>query len=205
MAAAFVASPEFQANHGALDDAGFVATLYQTTLGRAPDAVGLQAWVDALQGGRLSRAEVLVGFSESAECMERSRADFADGVWTVDPLAVDVVRLYGTVLHRLPDASGLSHWTEARASGFSIPEIARAFVGSTEFHGRFGALGDRDFVDQLYRTVLDRPADQAGLDGWTAALDSHALDRADVALGFAFSAEMTQRILPLVADGILLG
>jgi serralysin len=116
---------------------------------------------------------------------------------------VEVVRLYETVLHRLPDAAGLSGWAAARANGLLLQGMAEAFVGSGEFQGRFGELGNRDFVARLYQTALDRPADPAGLDAWTAALDSRALGRGDVVLGFALSAEMTRKVTPLMAEGIL--
>jgi hypothetical protein len=45
----------------------FVTALYQNVLNRAPDAGGLAYWVGELENGTLSRPEVLIGFSESAE------------------------------------------------------------------------------------------------------------------------------------------
>jgi hypothetical protein len=66
VAANFIASPEFQATYGALDNTLFVTQLYRNVLHRAPDAGGLQFHVDNLGRG-LARAEVLVGFSESPE------------------------------------------------------------------------------------------------------------------------------------------
>jgi len=61
-----VNSAEFQLKYGALDNEGFVSLLYQNVLGRAPDAAGLNNWVTQLENGT-SRAQVLLGFSESAE------------------------------------------------------------------------------------------------------------------------------------------
>jgi len=66
VASAFVNSAEFQLKYGALDNEGFVSLLYQNVLGRAPDAAGLNNWVTQLENGT-SRAQVLLGFSESAE------------------------------------------------------------------------------------------------------------------------------------------
>ena len=51
--------------------------------------------------------------------------------------------------------------------------------------------------------MLPRPADAAGLDAWTESLDSGALKRGQVVLGFAFCEEMTQKIAPALADGVL--
>lgn len=67
IADAFVASNEFKALYGAdPSNAGIVAKFYQNVLHRAPDAHS-QFWVDVLDSKRATVAEVLVGFSESAE------------------------------------------------------------------------------------------------------------------------------------------
>jgi len=67
VADAFVASQEFRDVYGAdpSHDA-IVDLLYHHVLHRAPDA-GARFWVDALDSGAASVADVLVGFSESAE------------------------------------------------------------------------------------------------------------------------------------------
>ena len=67
VAEAFGGSAEFISLYGtSLPDRAFAQTVYQNVLHRAPDAGGLDFWVQALQNGA-SRAEVLVQFSESAE------------------------------------------------------------------------------------------------------------------------------------------
>ena len=67
VAANFIASPEFQATYGALNDAQFVTQLYANVLHRAPDAGGLAFHTGNLASGANTRANVLVGFSESQE------------------------------------------------------------------------------------------------------------------------------------------
>jgi V8-like Glu-specific endopeptidase len=62
----FIASPEFQARYGSLSDAQFVDQLYANVLGRAPDAQGFAYHTNNLANG-FTRADVLVGFSESPE------------------------------------------------------------------------------------------------------------------------------------------
>ena len=62
----FVNSTEFQSTYGALDNTQFVTLLYNNVLNRAPDAGGLAAWTTAMTNG-MSRAEVVQGFSQSAE------------------------------------------------------------------------------------------------------------------------------------------
>ena len=63
----FIDSQEFGAKYGSLDDDDFVNQLYLNVLDRNGEASGIKAWVGALSSGVLTRADVLVGFSESAE------------------------------------------------------------------------------------------------------------------------------------------
>ncbi len=62
----FYNSSEFTQAYGNLDDVGFTTLLYNNVLDRAPDAPGLNSWVNYLASGA-TRAEVLTGFSESLE------------------------------------------------------------------------------------------------------------------------------------------
>ncbi|MYM71929.1 DUF4214 domain-containing protein [Duganella sp. FT134W] len=63
----FAYSAEFLRTYGAdSSNATFVTLLYNNVLQRAPDASGLQFWTDALAND-VTRAQVLLGFSESAE------------------------------------------------------------------------------------------------------------------------------------------
>jgi Ca2+-binding RTX toxin-like protein len=65
-AAGFVDSAEFISIYGAnASDEVFLTALYNNVLHRAPDAAGLQFWLDSLKV--VTRAEALVGFSDSAE------------------------------------------------------------------------------------------------------------------------------------------
>ncbi len=67
-AAGFLGSTEFKSRYGAsLDDKGFVNALYQNVLGRAADANGEAYWINQIASGAQTRADALVGFSESAE------------------------------------------------------------------------------------------------------------------------------------------
>lgn len=59
------ASPEFQVRYGALDDRSFAAALYRNTLDREGSAAELDYYVGILP--TVSRANVVLGFSESAE------------------------------------------------------------------------------------------------------------------------------------------
>lgn len=60
------ASPEFLAVHAGQSNVALVASLYQSGLGRAPEADGAASWVGALNGG-VSSGTVLLGIATSAE------------------------------------------------------------------------------------------------------------------------------------------
>ncbi|WP_194724401.1 DUF4214 domain-containing protein [Noviherbaspirillum malthae] len=63
----FINSPEFSVRYGSLDNRQFVTRLYKNVLKRAPEAQGLDFHVSNIESGRLTRAQVLIGFSESPE------------------------------------------------------------------------------------------------------------------------------------------
>nr|WP_238940504.1 DUF4214 domain-containing protein [Pseudoroseomonas ludipueritiae] len=66
VAQGFIDSTEYQQKYGGLDNANFVEQLYQNVLGRGSDSAGFENWMNALNSGA-SRADVLIGFSDSLE------------------------------------------------------------------------------------------------------------------------------------------
>jgi hypothetical protein len=197
----FVASTEFQTHYGALDNADFVSLLYQNVLGRAPDAGGLANWVAQLNGGE-SRAQVVLGFSQSQEFITDTAPAVEQGLWVGDAGAAQVARLYDTTLGRLPDAAGEISWTHALDSGAdTLLQVAQGFVGSTEFQTVYGALSDTQFVEQLYQNSLHRAADTAGLNNWVSDLAAGA-SRAQVVVGFSESPEHIADTAPHIDQGI---
>lgn len=78
-AAAFLGSPEFLDHNGdGLDNTAFAGALYRNVLHRAPDQGGVAFWIDALDKGA-SRADVLLGFSDSAENVTQVAATIGSG------------------------------------------------------------------------------------------------------------------------------
>ena len=67
MANNFINSPEFVRTYGSLSNAQFITQLYANVLNRAPDAGGFAYHTGNLAIGANSRADVVVGFSESPE------------------------------------------------------------------------------------------------------------------------------------------
>lgn len=113
---------------------------------------------------------------------------------TVDPEAVRrdqvkafVARMYTVALGRGYDEKGLNDWTDAllehRINGAGI---AFGFIESAEFKNK--ALSDEQYIDILYATFFDRPADPAGKQTWIDILQS-GQSREYVLAGFVNSVE----------------
>jgi Ca2+-binding RTX toxin-like protein len=79
MAQQFINSQEFQATYGSLDNTAFVQLMYNNVLHRNGEAAGVAAWVNGLNNG-LTRAQVLYGFSESAENIANVAPAIANGI-----------------------------------------------------------------------------------------------------------------------------
>lgn len=200
LANTFVASAEFQARFGALNNQQFVEQLFLFALGRAGDAGGIAFWTSQLNAGA-SRGQIVVGFSESAENVARTAATLNAGLWVPDQQALIIARLYDATFKRLPDVGGLTGWTNALKSGTSVTDIAAAFAGSAEFQATFGPLSNQAFVEQLFRFCLNREGDAGGIAFWVNALNT-GTSRASVLLGFSESAEHVALTAPLWSGGI---
>jgi hypothetical protein len=121
----FAASPEFAATYGALDDTQFVTLLYGNVLGRAPDQAGLDGWVALLQGG-MSRGQVLLGFSESAEYQAAMAHE------------VLVTMMYAGMLRRTPEPAGFNGWVQFLDDAtYTREQVINGFFLSTEYRARF--------------------------------------------------------------------
>ncbi len=68
VAQGFTASAEFRAGPGASgNNAAFLSALYQNVLHRSADADGLEYWLGVMRLPTSTQADILIGFSESAE------------------------------------------------------------------------------------------------------------------------------------------
>ena len=188
----FVGSAEFTQRYGALDNGAFVSQLYVNVLNRQADSAGLNAWVAQLNAGA-SRAQVVLGFSESAEFVGRTGPEALRYSYAgyQESFADDVFRLYRATLARDPDAAGLEGWAGQLAGGRAQAQVAAGFVASAEFQQTYGNTSDSQFINLLYQNVLGRGADGAGLQGWQDRLNG-GWSRADVVLGFAQSTEFVR-------------
>lgn len=136
---------------------------------------------------------MVAGFTRSQEFRERYGA-LSDAAF--------VTQLYRNVLDRAPDAQGLENWSARLEDGMSRERVVLGFSDSAEFiaTSAAGAAGfarkaqqqdQLDDVFRLYRAVLDRAPDAAGLENWSARLVS-GLPYLEVVRGFTASAEFRQ-------------
>ncbi len=98
-----------------------------------------------------------------------------------------VNRLYNIVLSRVSDPAGLEDWTNQLAAKTSTGAVvAHGFFDSKELKEK--NLSDAEYVNILYRTVLDRDGDPAGMADWQNKLQ-YGLSRMYVFRGFIESPE----------------
>ncbi len=114
-----------------------------------------------------------------------------DQVTGKDDVTGKTFRLYNAAFARLPDASGLEYWISQRSSGANSERVvAQSFLGSAEFIELYGAdVSHATYVNNLYKNVLGREADTAGLNYWVGNLTNGIEERHEALLGFSESAE----------------
>ena len=121
MEAIFLGSPEFLALHGNTNVGGLNA-IYQTALGRTPDAAGLAAWTAQLKNGVPMQTVAL------------------DIVLSPEAEARVVDATYEQLLGRAPDAAGLDNWVAALEQGLSPAQMAAQIAASPEYINLKGGL-----------------------------------------------------------------
>lgn len=81
-----------------------------------------------------------------------------------------IVRLYLGFLDRVPDATGIEFWIDRRRTGTDLTTIATQFAEASSFE--LGSrLSNQAFVQRVYETILDRPAELEGLAFWVGRLN----------------------------------
>ncbi len=123
----FVLSQEFDTQYGTLTDSQYVDQVYRNVLGRGADATGSNYWLGELNRG-VTRGEVMVAFSDSAEYRQRIGSQ------------VLATMLYVGMLRRAPEPDGLKYWAELIDSGTPYRAIIAGFLGSPEYAGRMNDI-----------------------------------------------------------------
>ena len=184
----------------------FVTRCYTVILGRAPDPDGLNAWADALATGVRAASEIIDGFVNSQEFLNKGLSR-----------EQQVVVLYKAMLGREPDPAGLAAWTNVLNEGYPFGSVINGFCGSDEFKAlcaEYGIqpgsvnVGDaqptqptqpdvpagdmnkiKAFVTRCYSVILGRNPDPDGLNAWANALATGEAKASEIIDGFVNSQE----------------
>ena len=172
----------------------FVARFYQKVLNRTADISGLHDWTEKLVTGTYGGADIARGFIFSDEFKNRNTDDFTF-----------ITILYNAFFNRSPDQGGLDGWMGKLAASVSRFDVLDGFLYSAEFTNLSKSYGIKPikevntnsdieaFVQRFYQEILLRTADEAGLNDWTNRLASGTSSGSDIARGFIFSTEFTNR------------
>lgn len=132
----------------------YVAAVYQDVLGRAPDANGLAYWTKLLDQG--------TPISSVAEAIAHSDEYYADFV-----IKPDYLKLLG----RAADDAGVKYWTTQMDAGLTDQQLEADLVSSSEFYQSAGG-NHADWLNAVYKLLLGRTPDAAGLSYWLNQLSS---------------------------------
>ena len=198
VASGFVLSEEIAMKN--LSNEEFVTRMYLTFMDREPDANGLADWVNALDNG-CSYAYVLNSFVLSEEfgniCksygIETGRYEITEARDKNRNLTAFVSRMYTKALGRAYEVEGLNYWTGRVFSGdATYAALAHGFIFSAELNAK--NLSNEAFVDTLYATFFDRPADAEGKADWLGKLDRGECTREQVLDGFLGAEEFANLV-----------
>lgn len=206
----FIFSDEFKADD-TITNEKFVQILYKTFMDREGDSDGLAAWTTQLNNG-VTREKVFEGFVYSQEYIDICKATGIE-VGTVEQfepltealalyrnqnadITAFVARCYTTALGRDFDEAGLEAWCRVIIEEEDTPKkvAADGFFFSDEFLKKSKEMSDTEYLQILYRTFLDREADEAGLNAWLSQIEKGEEDRTSLLDGFADSIEFKRML-----------
>src|SRR5262249_39297734 len=133
-----------------LSDSGFIAATYVDILNRTAGQSEIQGWLNVIAAGG-------------------SHLVVATAIWqSPEHRGIQVDGYYQTYLHRASDPIGRNFWVAVFLRGTSEEDVQRGFMESTEFMNAH--TDNTDFVNELYRDVLGRAGEPAGVAFWVGQL-----------------------------------
>lgn len=184
-----------------IQDRAFVERLYNKVFMRTADADGLSYWSERLFNGTSAGADVIVGFVNSPEFINKRTSNR-------EYLQV----LYRAIFDREAGEEELEYWLNVLDGGVSRNYVLKGFTDSPEFNnlcisysikqGTVTLTEVRDlnpqiagFVNRLYKLTLDREDDGSGINYWVDILVKKTQTPQVVAHGFVFSPEFKNKNL----------
>lgn len=114
----------FTGKYGKSGNGDFVISAYQTIFGRRPDPAGLEFWQDLLDSDKLTRGQLMVNLSGSAEYQQKSSH------------RIQLTMLTIGLLKRVPDQKELEFWLNNVDSNAELGFVNNLLV-SDEYKSRF--------------------------------------------------------------------
>jgi len=128
---------------------GEVAALYDSVLGRKPDAAGLEYWTNS----GLSTAEIAKAMAASPEARTNQ-----------------VQQIFNEQLGRGAEQTAVDFYTKALAGGQSVADVSKGIAQELE-----GQNLDRQGIASVYRQVLGRNPEPAGQQYWFSVAQREGL------------------------------
>jgi hypothetical protein len=107
----------------------------------------------------------------------------------------EVQKLYVAYFSRPADPAGLAFWANQLATNPNgYQNIAQAFSTSAEYQATYGNMANRAVVAEVYENLFSRAGETAGIDFWTNALNTGALNIGNVVTGIAAGAQNNDKV-----------
>ncbi len=158
--------------------------------------------IDAAEGG----FDITVGGATSFVAGVE-RLELEDAAFEIDTsdLAEDVFVLFGFASGAFPDPGALAGTLgviDESGGGTDLGDVATLLAATNGLLDT--AVDTLEFVEGLYTDGFGRDADEAGVAFWSGLLDDGTVERGDVLLSFAQSAEAESLFSDLTDDGVLI-
>ncbi|TFW13307.1 DUF4214 domain-containing protein [Duganella callida] len=164
-----------------------------------------QAWyyydITRNTDGSLAVRSYESGKTDTLTNVERLLFSNTARAFDVDGTGGQAYRMYQSAFNRTPDNAGLGLWISNMDKGMSLSQVAAYFIASDEFIKRYGAApSDTGFVTLLYKNVLHRDPEAAGLAHWLDQLHG-SLSREDALVAFSESNENHTNVASIIGKG----
>jgi hypothetical protein len=156
--------------------AEYVSGLYNAILHRNAAPAEVAGWVDTLNSGAASPAQVAQAFTTSLE-------------YATNEIEAD----YTVFLGRQPAAAEIAGWLQPLQAVGGEKQVEASFLASPEFFSRQGGSA-LSWLNGVYQAILGRAPDTMGLNMWNQLLKAGAA-RGSVALAIVNSPEADGRLV----------
>ena len=172
-----------------LNNADFVARLYEKTFHREPSAIESSVFLAKLDEGA-TRGSIIVDVINQIKGRvpvtdEAAQNNFSQAIHMYSPGQLpelsyqeQVASIYLAVPGRGVDAQALDSWSKQLASGTTFAKLLSSLISSKEFQAKGGALSGSEFVTKVFNDVWGTPPTDKQLANYTAKGDNTSIAQA---------------------------